>query len=195
MLAFLFNFFLLTAETSGAHSESGSGGTFLEFYNHYLNYPGFEAWRFFNLAVFIAIIVYLLRKPLTNAFKTKRETIRAELIKAEEERQAALAQLTSTEAKLSRLDAEAEAIRQRAAAEAAAEKSRLIEQTEFEVSKLREQATDEIERKRKQVQMELRRFSAEESIRLAEEKIRREINQEKDARLIKASIQSIGGLN
>lgn len=194
MLVFLFNFFLLTAETGGAHSEQGSGG-FLEFYNHYLNYPGFEAWRFFNLAVFIAIIFYLLRKPLTNAFKAKRETIRAELIKAEEERQSALAQLTSTEAKLSRLDAEAEAVRQRAAAEAAAEKARLIEQTEFEIGKLREQASDEIERKRKQVQMELRRFSAEESIRLAEERIRREINQEKDAQLIKASIQSIGGLN
>ena len=195
MLAFLFNFLLLTAESGGTHGASGSGGGFLEFYNHYLNYPGFEAWRFFNLAVFVAIMVYLLKKPLSQAFKTKRETIRAELIKAEEERQAALAQLTSTEAKLSRLDAEAEAIRQRAAAEAVAEKSRLTEQTEFEIGKMREQASEEIERKRKQVQMELRRFSAEESIRLAEEKLRREINQEKDARLIKASIQSIGGLN
>ncbi len=47
-------------------------------------------------------MIYLLKKPLTNAFKAKRETIRAELIKAEEERQAALAQLTATEAKLSR---------------------------------------------------------------------------------------------
>jgi hypothetical protein len=41
----------------------------------------------------------------------------------------------------------------------------------------------------------LRRFSAEESIRLAEEKIRRDINEEQDARLVQANIQSIGGLN
>ena len=194
MSAFLFNFFLFTTE-GGTRNESGWWGDFLHFYNEYLNYPGFEAWRFFNLALFVAIMIYLLKKPLTNAFKAKRETIRAELIKAEEERQAALTQLTATEAKLARLDAEAQAIRQRAEAEANAEKSRIQEQTEFEISKLHEQANGEIERKSKLARLELRRLTAEESIRLAEEKIRREINAEKDAQLVRASIQSIGGLN
>ena len=194
MLAFAFNFLLLTAEVGGAHGESG-WGKFLHFYNDYLNYPGFEAWRFFNLAIFIGVMIYLLKKPLTEAFKAKRETIRAELIKAEEERQAALTQLTATEAKFARLDAEAQAIRQRAEAEADAEKSRIQEQTEFEISRLREQANNEIERKNKLARLELHRFTAEESIRLAEEKIKREINAEKDAQLVRASIQSIGGLN
>ena len=194
MLAFVFNFLLFTAEVGGAHGETG-WGKFLHFYSEYLNYPGFEAWRFFNLALFVAIMIYLLKKPLTEAFKVKRETIRAELIKAEEEKQAALAQLTSTEAKLARLDAETQAIHQRAEAEANAEKSRIQEQTEFEISKLREQANGEIERKSKLARLELRRLTAEESIRLAEEKIRREINAEKDAQLVRASIQSIGGLN
>jgi len=194
MLAFVFNFLLLTAEVGSARSESG-WGKFLHFYNEYLNYPGFEAWRFFNLALFVAIMIYLLKKPLTDAFKAKRETIRAELIKAEEEKQAALAQLTATEAKLARLDQEAQAIRQRAEAEANAEKSRIQEQTEFEISKLHEQANGEIERKSKLARLELRRLTAEESIRLAEEKIRREISAEKDAQLVRASIQSIGGLN
>ena len=147
------------------------------------------------MAIFIAIMIYLLKKPLSEAFKARRETIRAELIKAEQARQAALAQLTATEAKLARLDTEAETIRQRAAQEAEAEKTRINEQTEFEINKLREQANSEIQRTGKQIKTELRRFSAEESIRLAEEKIRREINPEKDAQLVKANIQSIGGLN
>ncbi|MDQ3714387.1 MAG: ATP synthase F0 subunit B [Acidobacteriota bacterium] len=194
MLAFVFNFLLLAAEVGGAHGESGAGG-FMDFYNHYLNFPGFEAWRFFNLAIFVGAMIYLLKKPLTEAFKAKRETIRAELIKAEEERQAALAQLTATEAKFARLDMEAQAVRQRAEAEADAEKSRIQEQTKFEISKLREQAAGEIERKSKLARLELRRLTAEESIRLAEEKIKREINAEKDAQLVRASIQSIGGLN
>jgi len=194
MLAFTFNFLLLAAETSRASGESG-WDKFLHFYNDYLNYPGFEAWRFFNLALFVAIMIYLLKKPLTDAFMTKRETIRGELIKAEEEKQAALAQLTSTEARLAQLDTEAAAVRQRAEQEAAAESARIAEQTAFETSRLREQANNEIERKNQLARLELRRFSAEESIRLAEEKIKREISQEKDARLVKASIQSIGGLN
>ena len=194
MSAFLFNFLLLTTEGSAAHGASGSGG-FMDFYNHYLNFPGFEAWRFFNLAIFVGVMIYLLKKPLTEAFKAKRETIRAELIKAEAEKQAALAQLTATEAKFARLDQEAQAIRQRAEMEANAEKSRIQEQTEFEISKLREQANGEIERKSKLARLVLRRFTAEESIRLAEEKIRQQINTEKDAQLVRASIQSIGGLN
>ncbi|MGI8786713.1 MAG: hypothetical protein ACR2HG_02980 [Pyrinomonadaceae bacterium] len=192
MSAFLFNFIFAFAEA--AKTESG-WNKFLHFYNQYLNYPGFEAWRFFNLAIFVAIMIYLLKKPLSNAFKAKRETIRAELIKAEAEKQAALAQMTATEAKLAALDAEAQKIRARAEAEAEAEKSRIMEQTEFEISKLREQAASEIERKGKQARRELRRFSAEESIRRAEEKIKSEINADKDARLVRASIQSIGGLN
>ena len=167
---------------------------FLEFYNHYLNYPGFEMWRFLNLAIFIGVMVYLLKTPLTNAFKAKREVIRAELIKAEAEKQTALAQLTATEAKISNLDAEQQNARARAAQEAEVERTRISDQTEFEIGKLREQANGEIERKNQQARMELKKFSAEESIRLAEEKIRREINADKDAQIVKANIQSIGGL-
>lgn len=194
MLAFLFNLFLFAAETSAAHGESG-WNKFLHFYEEYLNFPGFEAWRFFNLAIFVALMIYLVKKPLSNAFKAKRESIRAELIKAEEEKQSALAQLTATEARLAALDTEAQKIRQRAEQEAASETTRISEQTEFEIGKLREQANNEIERKSKLTRRELRRFSAEESIRLAEEKIRAQINADKDARLVKANIQSIGGLN
>lgn len=190
----LFSFILIFAESSGERGAAGSGG-FAHFFDTYLNYPGFELWRFFNLAIFVGIIIYLLRKPLSNAFKTKRESIRAELIKAEEERQAALARLTATEAKLAQLDREAEMVRQRAAQEAEAEKTRINQQTEFEISKIREQANSEVERAGKQIKTELRRFSAEESIRLAEEKIKREINPEKDAQLVRANIQSIGGLS
>ena len=195
MLAFLSNLILLFAAPGGSAQGESAWGKFLDFYNHYLNYPGFEAWRFLNLTIFVAILVWLLKKPLTEAFKAKRETIRAELIKAEEEKQAALAQLTTTEAKLVNLSAETQTVRQRAAQEAEAEKARIVEQTEFEINKLREQANSEIERKNQQVRTELRKFSAEESIRLAEEKIKREINADKDAQIVKANIQSIGGLN
>lgn len=190
----LLSFILIFAETAGAHGESGAGG-FTHFWNTYFNFPGFELWRFLNLAIFVAIMIYLLKTPLSNAFKAKRETIRAELMQAEAERQAALAQLTATEAKLARLDTEAETVRQRAAQEAVAEKTRINQQTEFEIAKLQEQANGEIERAGKQMKTELRRFSAEESIRLAEAKIKREINPEKDAQLVRANIESIGGLN
>lgn len=174
--------------------EHGAGG-FTEFYNKYLNYPGFEVWKFVNLAIFIGILIYLVKKPLGEAFKAKREAIRAELIKAEEEKKAALAQLTAAEAKLAAIESEKATILRNAREEAEAEKANILKQTELEVAKMREQAESELNRLAQQTKLELRRFSAEESVRLAEEKLRRQIDAENDARLVKASIQEIGGLN
>lgn len=185
--------FLLLAEAGNAASESSGG--FMRFYNEYLNIPGFEAWKFLNLAIFIAFLVYVLRKPLGETFKAQRDAIRADLIRAEEEKKAALARLTAIEARLANLESEKEAILARAKDESEAERRRLSEQTRNEIARLREQAEAEIARLAHQTRAELRRFSAEESIRLAEQKLRSQIGASDDARIVRASIQEIGGLN
>jgi len=189
MLGFVYSFALMFA------SDAGGSGGFGEFYNQYFNYPGFELWKFINLAIFVGLLVYLLKKPLSEAFKAKRDAIRAELIKAEEERQAALSQLTSAEARLAALEQEKAAVLKRSVEEAAAEKRRLIEQAEAEAAKLREQTSGEISRLSKLTRAQLRRFSAEESVRLAEAKLRVQIDASKDAQLINNGISSIGGLS
>lgn len=188
MLAFIYKLTLLFAGSGG---ESG----FTHFYNQYFNIPGFEAWKFLNLAIFIAVMLHFVKKPLTEAFKARREQIRSELIKAEKEKQAALAELTSAEAKLAQLETEKENVLKKAKDEAAVEKERLAEQTKLEVERLRQQTEAELTRLANQSRAELRRFSAEESIRLAEAKLRTQIDGGVDARLVKASIQEIGGLN
>ncbi|MEP6705196.1 MAG: hypothetical protein ABJB34_10370, partial [Acidobacteriota bacterium] len=164
-------------------------------YDKYLNYPGFEAWKFINLAIFVALLVYVLKKPLSDAFKARRDAIRSELIKAEQAKQAALSELTSAEAKLASLDVEKASLMNKAKAEAEAEKLNISQQTEAEIIKMRQQADSEINRLAVQTKAELRRFSAEESVRLAEEKLRGKINSENDAVLIKSGIEAIGGLN
>lgn len=190
MLAFISNFaFLLAGAPAGKESA------FTHFYNEYLNIPGFEAWKFVNLGLFVAIMVYLVKKPLSEAFKAKRDTIRAELIKAEEEKQAALAKLTTVEGKLAQLETEKENVLQKAKDEAAAEKKRIADQTKADADRLRQQTEADLTRLSKLSQIELRRFSAEESIRLAEAKLRSQISGESDAVLVKANIAEIGGLN
>lgn len=195
MFASIFSFIFILASGS---EHSAAGGGFAEWWHThadpYLNYPGFEAWKFINLAIFAAVMVYLLKKPLSNAFKTRREQIRAELIRAEQERRAAEARLIETESKLARLDAERENVLTKAEREAAMERQRIAEQTEFEITKLREQAENEINRTAQQAKQELRRLSAEETIRLAEEMIKQGMNPQADARLVRSNIQSIGGL-
>lgn len=189
MYATLTNFVLLLAGGGGAQSG------FMKFYNDWFNIPGFEAWKFLNLAIFIALMIYFVKKPLSDAFKTKREQIRAELIKAEEEKQAALARLTSVEGKLAQLETEKENILQKAKDEAAVEKKRLADQTKADIDRMQQQTEAELVRAANQTRAELRRFSAVESIRLAEEKLRKQIDGKTDAKLVKSSIAEIGGLN
>ncbi|HEX8370116.1 MAG TPA: ATP synthase F0 subunit B [Pyrinomonadaceae bacterium] len=196
MFAFIFSFIFIFA-SGGEHSAAAGGGFADWWHTHadpYLNYPGFEAWKFINLAIFLAVMTYLLKKPLTDAFKTRREQIRAELIRAEQERRAAEARLIETESRLARLDAERENVLTKAEREAAVEKQRIGEQTAFEITKLREQAENEINRTAQQARQELRKLSAEETIRLAEEMIKQGMTPQADARLVRGNIQSIGGL-
>ena len=190
MLAFATTFLLLFAETA----KSSEGG-FTAWYDRYFNVPGFELWKFINLGVFIAVMVYLLKKPLGDAFKAKRDAIRAELIRAEQEKQAATAKLTTAEGKLAQLDTEKENILRKAKEEAEAEKTRLANHTAADVERLKAQAEADLARLTGQQRNELRRFSAEESVRKAEEKLRAAIDGSTDARLVKASIAEIGGLN
>jgi F0F1-type ATP synthase membrane subunit b/b' len=189
MLAFYYTV-LLFAESGG------SGGGFSRFFHDYLSIPGFEIWKFVNLAIFIALIYYFARKyKLPDAFKEKRNAIRAELMRAEEAKKAALERLTAAEARLAQLESERESILTKAKEEAEAERKRLTEQTRAEMARMREQAAAEISRIIHLKNAELRRLSAEESIRLAEQKLRSQIGPENDARLVKASISEIGGLN
>ncbi len=164
-------------------------------YNNYLNYPGFEAWKFLNLFIFVGVLIYLLNKPLSNAFKTKRETIRQELIRAKAERDEALAKLSQIDAKLANLTAESSQIREQSAREAEAEAARIAAQTTADVEKLRDNARREIEAAGAQARRELKRFSADESIKLAEEMLRQNVQGEDASRLVTASISGLGSNN
>jgi F0F1-type ATP synthase membrane subunit b/b' len=161
----------------------------------YLDYPGFEAWKFFNLAIFVLALTYILTRKakLGEAFKARREGIKQELARAQQERDDALAKLKEVEERLGLLDTEVAAIKEQSVREAAEERQRIARSTETEVTRLSEQATREIESAGKAAKKELRRYTAEQSVRLAEEIVRREMKPEDDARLIANNINELGG--
>lgn len=156
------------------------------------DYPGLEAWKFFNLFLFAAAMVYLLKRPLSDAFRSRRESIRQELMKAQQERDQALAQLAEIQGRLERLDSEVAGIQEQSRSEAQAEGERIARETEKEILKLRDQSQREIQGAGKVARHELRRFAAQQSVRLAEEIVRREIRPEDDAKLIALSVEQMG---
>lgn len=150
--------------------------------------------RLINLLLFAGLLYYFLRRPIKEAFGARQESIRNELMRAEEERDAAVAKLKEVEGRLARLDEEVEAVRANAQREAAEERARVERATEEEVRKIREQARREIESASKAARAELRAFAAEQSVRLAEEMIRRDIRPEDDAHLVREYVGELGGV-
>jgi F-type H+-transporting ATPase subunit b len=177
---------ILSAAISLLFAEGGE--------TRWYNYPGWEAWKFLNLFLFIGVLVYFLRRPLSESLVARREAIRRDLMRAQEERNAAQAKLEEVEARLARLNAEIESVRAQAQREAATERERIERATEEEMRKLREQAQREIESAGKIARQELRRQAAEESVRLAEQIIRRDMRPEDDARLIGEYVEELGGI-
>jgi len=159
------------------------------------DYPGFELWKFVNLFVFAGALIYILTRKvkLGEAFKTRRETIKQELARAEKERDAAIAKLKEVEERLARLDSEVAAIQEQSKREVAEERERIAKSTEGEITKLGQQAQREIESAGKAAKHELRRYAAQTSVQLAEEIIRREMKPEDDARLIQRNVQELRG--
>jgi F0F1-type ATP synthase membrane subunit b/b' len=158
------------------------------------DYPGWEVWKFVNLLLFIGALVFLLRRPIGASLVARRDTIRQELMRAQEERRAALAKLEEVEARLARLDAEVETVRAQARREAEAERENIARSTAEETRRLREQAQREIESAGKAARQDLRRYAAEQSVRLAEDLIRRDIGAEDDTRLMNDYIGDLGGI-
>src|SRR5437773_9072462 len=121
------------------------------------DYPGFELWKFVNLAVFVLVLLVILKKAnLKEAFRTRRENIKRELARAQQERDAAIAKLKEIEERLARLDSEVVTINEKSKVEAAEERDRIAQATETEIARLSEQAQREIENAGKAATKELR---------------------------------------
>ena len=159
----------------------------------YLNVPGFEAWRWFNLLLFVGVLYLLSHRWLAKIFNERRATIRHDLMRAQEERDAALKKLDEVNARLQTLDGEVAKVREQAQAESNVERERIAQETKRETERLREQAEREIASIAKAAQQELREFTATQSVALAEQMIRQEMRPETDARLIKDYVADLGG--
>ena len=158
------------------------------------DYPGFELWKFVNLAIFVIVLVVVMRKffGVPQMYRNRKESIRTELEKARTERDAALAKLKEVEERLAHLDSQVATIKERSMIEAREERERISRSTQDEIAKLTAQAQRETQNAATVAKKDLRRFTAEQSVRLAEDMIRRDIRPDDDARLFTRSIEEMG---
>jgi F0F1-type ATP synthase membrane subunit b/b' len=153
----------------------------------WFNYPGLELWKFLNLAIFVAVMTYLLRRKISEALGARRDAIKQELIDAQRRRESALAKVAEADTLLSRLDADIQSLHEHARQEAQSERERLAAATARELEKLEQQARREMETADKIARKQLRRFFANRSVEVARRTVQSQLKPE-DEFLITESI-------
>ena len=152
------------------------------------NYPGLEAWKFFNLFLFIAGMIYFLRRKISEALASRRDAIKQELVDAQQQRDQSLAKVAEADTLLNRLDTDIKSVHEHAEQEAQSERERLAAATKRELEKLEHQARRETETANKIARKQLRQFFAKRSIEVARQTVSTQMRSDDDVSLIRESI-------
>jgi F-type H+-transporting ATPase subunit b len=146
-------------------------------------------WKIVNFAILVFILVKFLAKPMREYFRKRTEVIDKSLKEATEAKELAQKALQEVQEKLRLKDQEVEKIISSAKASGEAEKERLIEEGKQMSEKIKEQAKTNIEMELQNAKAALRAEAAELALKIAEKKLKEELTEEKQKKLIEDSIK------
>ncbi len=148
-------------------------------------------WKVVNFAVLVFILYRFGKAPISAALNNSAQQARQNLESAREAEKRADNELVDLRAKVAQLEQEAASMVVRAREEAEAERQRIVELGRTEVEQMAEHAKIALQRERRKAEMELRAWMAEESVKLAEEKMNAQLNGAKQEELMKSFVQQL----
>jgi F-type H+-transporting ATPase subunit b len=175
MIVFFFGFSLSTALAA-----SGAKG-----------WISTDWFRVMNFAVLVIVLVFLLRKPLSQALGARITGIKDQLEDLEARKAEAENQLAEYNEKLSRLEKESEKIVEDYIKQVNEAKARILKEAESAAEKLQIQARRNIEHEFKQAKLKLQEEIFESSLAKAEEIITGKISGEDQDRLVDEYLRKV----
>jgi len=167
--------FLVCANTVLFAAESEGGGSpLMDFF-----------WKVVNVVVLGAIIYKFAKKPIGNAMNISAKSTKKLIRDAREAEEKLKAELDEMRGKIAGLEKEAEQMVETAKKDAEIEKERIIEEGRQEIERMKRQASFAMEQERRKAEADLRHWIAEESVGLAEKKMKQELNQNQQNKLVK----------
>jgi F-type H+-transporting ATPase subunit b len=160
-------------------SEEGAHGA-----SHALNWSDF-LFRALNFGLMVGILVWLLKKPASNFFASRRENIQKLLAELEDKKREAEGKSAEYTAKLAVLDAETASIVAELVQEGEAEKKKIIETALRQADYIKQQAQLAIQQELKAARESLQEEITELSVVAAEELIRKKLRPEDQERLVR----------
>jgi F-type H+-transporting ATPase subunit b len=155
--------------------------------HHGLNWTDFLL-RVVNTAILVAVLYKLLKKPVSNYFKSRRENIQSLLEEMERSKEEAERKAAEYKAKLAILDQEAEKILQEYIAQGEREKAKILEAAERQANYIKQQARLAIQQEVEAAKKELREEVAELTVKAAEDILRQKMDMGDQERLIEEFI-------
>lgn len=162
---------LAFAATGGDHG--GGGG-----------WKATDTYRVMNFVVLLALLIFLLRKPVSQFLGDRIKGIQGQLDDLEVQKKAAEQKLAEYNERLSKLTEEAEKIVEQYKQQGEAAREKILQEAEASAEKLEAQAKRTIEHEFNQAKKQLETEVLEKAIAKAEEKLKKSITDNDQDKLI-----------
>ena len=148
-------------------------------------------WHCLNFSILAFLLVKFLRKPITGALKGRTESIRAAFEELEAKRADAERKYAEYESKLSTMDEQAERILKTFTEQGESEKEKIIAQAHEAAERIKAQAEFYVQQELAKAKTELQTEAADMAVKMAEELIRKNLNEEDHHRLISEYLERV----
>jgi len=168
---------------STALAASGEGGS--------KGWVWTDTFRVMNFAVLALALVYLLRKPLTQALSSRIKDIKDELEDLEVRKDAAEKKLAEYNEKLAELEKEAETIIEEYIKQGNEAKERILNEAQSSAEKLKAQARRNIQHEFEQAKLQLQNEIFESSLEKAEGILKNKISEDDQDRIVDEYLKKV----
>ncbi len=153
------------------------------------------AYRCFNFALMIGLLVYFVRKPLRNGLRSRREEIEKTLADAQEAKEAAEAKYREYSEKLEKATEEIAEISASIRREGELERNKILAHAKEMAAKVVEEADAKAANAVAKAKADLRQEAAHLAVELAEELVKKEFAADDQQRLVSEYMQKVGELH
>lgn len=145
----------------------------------------------FNLILYIAIILFFVRRPLGDAMRTRALGIRKQITDSAKERDEAKDRHEEVSARLAKLEDEISTMRADAEADAKAESERMVARAREEADRIAQTAERNIRDEIARARQELRRDAVDLAVQLAEKTLKDAVTAADHKRLAQEFLDSL----
>jgi len=148
-------------------------------------------WRTMNFTILAAVLFKVLKKPVSNLLSGRQASIKDNFDELDVKKSEAEKRYAEYERKLSTIEQEAKKVIQEYIEQGEAEKKRIIEDAEKTAESIKKQAQFAVEQEMKRAKLVLSAEAAELSVKLAEDLIKKNLNESDHKKLIDEYIAKV----